>query len=115
MIVSGTGFSLDLFKPDMSMSVAKVDEWDVHYETGDFFERTTHFAYLSQSFPSSFIDSDAGIYLKGRNHEWLRGRYVAAIVLRQWLIHLTQTYVYSSFRGGIAQRTLERQCPIDPA
>ena len=91
IIVSGTGFPLDLFKPAISSSVGKVDEWDVHYETGDFSERTTHFAYLSQFFPSSFINSDAGLYLKGRIHEWLRGRYVAAIVLRRWLTHLTQT------------------------
>ncbi len=84
VIVSGTGFSLDLFKMVLASSVGKTrTTWAVHYETGDFSERETQLAYLSQFFPPSFIDSDTGRHLMTRTHEWLRGRYVEAIVLRR--------------------------------
>src|SRR5260221_14785489 len=49
VIVSGTGFSLDLFKMVLASSVGKTcTTWAVHYETGDFSERETQLAYLSQ-------------------------------------------------------------------
>ena len=83
IIVSGTGFSLDLFKSVLASSIGKTPTtWDIHYQIGDFSNQETQFAYISRFFPSPFFHTPRGDLIKSRMYEWLRGRYVEAIVLR---------------------------------
>jgi hypothetical protein len=82
-IVSGTGFSLGLFRTIlMTSSVGKNSLWSVVHTTGDFANRDTQFAYISRYLPPSFLLSQSGDILKTRMYELLRGRYVVAIVSR---------------------------------
>ena len=83
IIVSGTGFSLELFKTALASGVGKdSSSWDVVHTTGDFANQNTQLAYLSRYLPPSFFLSQSGRVLKARMYEWLRGRYVVGIVLR---------------------------------
>jgi len=81
-IVSGTGFSLDLFISIATSGVSKGRSWDVVYDTGDFSDQDTQLDYISRYLPSPFLVSPSGESLKIRMYEWLRGRYVVAIVSR---------------------------------
>lgn len=84
IIVSGTGFSLKLFKTVLTSGVGKDSRaWDVVHTTGDFANENTQLAYISRYFPPSFLLSQSGHVLKARMYEWLRGRYVVAVVLSQ--------------------------------
>jgi hypothetical protein len=75
IIVSGTGFSLDLFKTVLASGVGKdPDKWDVVRETGDFTNRDTQASYISRYLPPSFLLSQSGTALVTRMFEWLRGR-----------------------------------------
>jgi hypothetical protein len=84
IIVSGTGFSLNLFKTVLTSGVGKDSSaWDIVHTTGDFVNENTQLAYISRYLPPSFLLSQSGHVLKARMYEWLRGRYVVAVVLRQ--------------------------------
>ena len=83
LIISGTGFSLELFKSVLGSSVGKKPiQWFAQYKTGDFSNNEMQSDYFSQFFPSSFAHSSSGELLKSRIYEWLRGRYVEVIVSR---------------------------------
>ena len=56
MVVSGTGFSLSLFKAIMASGVGK-DSWDIVHATGDFSDPDTQSSYVSRYLPSSFLIS----------------------------------------------------------
>jgi hypothetical protein len=74
-IVSGTGFSLSLFKTVLTSGVGKDSSgWKVVHKTGDFTSRRTQESYISQYLPVSFLSSPSGTALLTRMHEWLRGR-----------------------------------------
>ena len=77
VIVSGTGFSLDVFKTVLASGVSKVEsKWHVVHETGDFSDQGVQWAYLSRYLPPKFLLSPSGRHLRTRIHDWLRGRYV---------------------------------------
>lgn len=74
-IVSGTGFSLNMFKTVLASGVGKASStWPVVHETGDFQHRALQHSYINQYFPSGFLSSDSGVTLILRMFEWLRGR-----------------------------------------
>jgi hypothetical protein len=74
-IVSGTGFSLDLFQTVLASGIGKVpDHWDVVRHTGDFKNPGTQSSYISRYLPPSFLLSESGTGLVSRMFEWLRGR-----------------------------------------
>jgi hypothetical protein len=74
-IVSGTGFSLSIFKTVLTSGVGKDSSgWDVVHDTGDFTEWRTQESYISQYLPVSFLSSPSGTALLTRMQEWLRGR-----------------------------------------
>jgi hypothetical protein len=74
LIVSGTGFSLDLFITVLTSGVGKKAEWTVVHGTGDFTNRGTQLEYVSRYLPPSFLTSQSGDHLKTRLYDWLRGR-----------------------------------------
>ena len=77
VIVSGTGFSFDLFKTVLASGVSKVEsEWRVVHETGDFSDQGVQWGYVSRYLPLKFLLSPSGCHLQIRIHNWLRGRYV---------------------------------------
>jgi hypothetical protein len=83
IIISGTGFSLELFKTVVTSGVGKDSAtWNTVHDTGDFSEQAKQLAYISRYVPSSFLISPSGEILKVRTYEWLRGRYVVAIISR---------------------------------
>ena len=74
-IVSGTGFSLDIFQTVLASGIGKVPEkWDVFHGTGDFTNPDTQSSYISRYLPPSFLLSESGTVLVSRMYEWLRGR-----------------------------------------
>jgi hypothetical protein len=74
-IVSGTGFSFDLFQTILVLGVGKVpDRWDVVRHTGDFKNSGTQLSYISRYLPPSFLRSESSTGLVSRMFEWLRGR-----------------------------------------
>lgn len=74
-IVSGTGFSLDLFKTVLTSGVGKdPDAWDVVHTTGDFADRERQKSYVTRYLPPSFLLLQSGATLLRRMFEWLRGR-----------------------------------------
>jgi hypothetical protein len=84
LIVSGTGFSLDLFKTLMASGTAKDSSlFDVIHTTGDFSKQDTQFNYISRYLPPTFLASTSGTCLKTRLYDWLRGRCVATKVYRR--------------------------------
>jgi len=85
VIISGTGFSLELFKTLMASGVGKLAaiEFDVVHTTGDFSEPGTQSLYVSHYLPPPFLASDSGTRLMTRVYDWLRGRYVATKVSRR--------------------------------
>ncbi|KAF8240566.1 hypothetical protein L208DRAFT_1384366 [Tricholoma matsutake] len=75
-IISGTGFSLDLFQTVLVSGVGKVpDQWDVVRNTGDFKNPGIQLSYISRYLPPSFLLSESGTSLVSRMFEWLRGRH----------------------------------------
>jgi hypothetical protein len=80
VIVSGTGFSLDLFTTALTSDVGGVGkdsgEWDVVRTTSDLSNRDIQLDYISRYLPPSFLRSPSGTHLKTRMYDWLRGRYV---------------------------------------
>jgi hypothetical protein len=75
IIVSGTAFSLDLFKTVLTSGIGKVpDKWDVVCGTGDFMNRSKQERYITRYLPPSFLGGPSGIALVTRMFEWLRGR-----------------------------------------
>ena len=84
VIVSGTSFSPEVFKTDMTSGVAKdSSQFDVIHTTGDFSERDAQFYYISRYLPPSFLASECGTCLRTRLYEWVRGRYVETKVYRR--------------------------------
>jgi len=86
VIVSGTGFSLDLFKPIMKTWGVGKDRpkmFDVIHTTGDFSDPDIQFRYISRYLPPAFLASDSGAHLTTRVYDWLRGRYVLTKVSRR--------------------------------
>ena len=84
IIVSGTGFSLALFKTAMASGIGKdATHFDVVHTTGDFSDRDTQSHYISCYLPPSFLSSESGTYLRTRVYDWLRGRYVATKASRR--------------------------------
>ena len=77
VIVSGTGFSFDIFKSVTTSQVGKPDDkWTVVHQTGDFSNREAQKDYVSHLLPPSFLASEPGIALLPRLYSWLRGRWV---------------------------------------
>jgi hypothetical protein len=77
VIVSGTGFSLNLFKTTRTSGVAKgSSQWRVVHNTGDFSDRDVQSKYVFRYLPRSFLISTSGAHLQTRIYDWLRGRYV---------------------------------------
>jgi hypothetical protein len=77
VIVSGTGFSLDLFRTVLTSGTGKDTDssaWEVVHETGDFINRDTQVSYISLYLPPTFLSSSSGAGLTTRMYEWLRGR-----------------------------------------
>ena len=80
-IVSGTGFSFELFKQVVTSGVGKGNTaWDSVHSTGEFSDQDAQLAYISRYVPPPFLTSMSGEILKTRMYEWLRGRYVVAII-----------------------------------
>lgn len=74
-IVSGTGFSLSLFKTVLTLGVGKDSPtWDVVHTTGDFMNRGDQESYITRYLPAAFLSSPSGCNLVKRVHDWLRGR-----------------------------------------
>lgn len=76
VIISGTGFSPDLFKEVFTSGVGKVGLMRVHYATGEFIDPKDQLRYITQYIPSDFLQSPSGKSLVDRSYNWLRGRYV---------------------------------------
>jgi hypothetical protein len=77
VIVSGTGFSHELFETALASGVDKGSlGWDVVHATGDFSNQDIQLAYISRYLTPSFLHSPSGTHLKTRMYGWLRGRYV---------------------------------------
>jgi hypothetical protein len=75
VIVSGTGFSFELFKAVPTSGVGKQKvEWSVVHDTGDFTIREVQKRYISQLLPPSFLVSQPGTTLLPRLYGWLCGR-----------------------------------------
>ena len=86
VIVSGTGFSLSLFKEVMSSTVSKgTTPPFVDHFTGNFFEEEAQLSYVARYLPHTYLDSESGKHLKTRIRRWLRGRCVATKVLESQL------------------------------
>jgi len=75
VIVSGTGFSLELFRTGSGIGKVKT-EWDVTHATGDFINQGIQLDYISLYLPPWFLTTTPGAHLKTRMYAWLRGRYV---------------------------------------
>jgi hypothetical protein len=75
VIVSGTGFSLSLFKTVFTSGVGKSAK-RTQYATGDFANQDAQLQYVTRYLPPGFLQSPSGISLIDRLHNWLRGRYV---------------------------------------
>ena len=73
-IVSGTGFSLELFTDVLGSGVAKESAWQVVHEVGNFIEQPVQERYISRYLPAAFLESPSGALLRNRMHDWLRGR-----------------------------------------
>jgi hypothetical protein len=80
VIISGTGFSLSLFRHYPSGVCQDSSMFDVVHTTGDFSDPDTQSLYISRYLPPFFLASDSGTRLKTRVYDWLRGRYVATKV-----------------------------------
>jgi hypothetical protein len=76
IIVSRTGFSLDLFETVVSSGVSKQPRWESVHTTGDFSKPDIQLNYISRYLPPLFLQSQSGTHLKTRVYDWLRGRYV---------------------------------------
>jgi hypothetical protein len=75
IIVSGTGFSLDLFRTVLTSGIGKdPNAWDVVHTMGDFINRKRQESYVARYLPPSFLHSKSGAALLRRVFEWLRGR-----------------------------------------
>ncbi|KAM6492769.1 hypothetical protein JOM56_012493 [Amanita muscaria] len=75
-VVSGTGFSLSLFKTVLTSGVGKYKgSWSVVRQTGDFINRDPQKTYITRYLPPSFLSSPSGTVLVSRMYEWLRGRH----------------------------------------
>ncbi|KAM6496474.1 hypothetical protein JOM56_009180 [Amanita muscaria] len=78
-IVSGTGFSLDLFKTVLTSRTASVSKaspsWEVVHQTGDSINRDLQKSYITRYLPPPFLSSPSGTVLVSRMYEWLRGRH----------------------------------------
>jgi hypothetical protein len=79
-IVSGTGFSLNLFPTVFQMvltsGVGKATGsalWQEVHQTGDFINRGVQESYVSRYLPPTFLSSPSGTALVSRLFEWLRG------------------------------------------
>jgi len=78
LIVSGTGFSLPLFRDVMGSNVSKATIPPlVDYFTGGFFDRNDQLSYVARYLPRIYLDSASGKHLETRIRRWLRGRCVA--------------------------------------
>ena len=86
LIVSGTGFSLSVFRDVMGSNVGKatIPPLVVH-STGDFFDQDDQLSYVCRYLPPTFLASDSGKHLETRIRRWLRGRCVATKVLESHL------------------------------
>jgi hypothetical protein len=113
VIVSGTGFSLELFKNVAGSPVAKAPapSWEVRYTTGNFFDREVQLRHVDRYLPSTYLDSASGKHLKIRIWTWLRGRCVATKVLASQLNRSLQAQVHSPLSGRGVSRSVERQLP----
>ena len=82
VIVSGTGFSLDLFQILFTSGLGgkQPEEWEVVHAMGDFTDRSIQESYISRYLPPHFLLSPSGTALITRMFEWLRGRRVMFVV-----------------------------------
>jgi hypothetical protein len=95
LVVSGTGFSLQLFQTVLTSGIGKGSpQWQVVHATGDFSQKDTQLAYISRFLPPSFLLSTSGMHIKARMYEWLRGRYV---VVKTWAV----AHVFGSGIGSL--------------
>jgi len=78
LILSGTGFSLSLFRERMGANVSKATiPLLVDYFSGGFFDRNDQLSYVARYLPRTYLDSASGKHLETRIRRWLRGRCVA--------------------------------------
>jgi hypothetical protein len=76
VIISGTGFSPDLFQVLFKSGLGgkQPEEWDVVHTMGDFTDRSIQKSYISRYLPAPFLLSPSGTALITRMFQWLRGR-----------------------------------------
>jgi hypothetical protein len=79
-IVSGTGFSLQLFTHASGSGVAKESEWIRVHDVGNFIEQSAQERYISRYLPAAFLTSPSGVLLRNRMHDCLRGRSVTTFL-----------------------------------
>lgn len=96
MIVSGTGFPLDVFTTIVTPGAGKPNVWEVVHATGDSKNRETQESYIIRYLPPSFRKSQSGVALIARMFEWLRGRQVRSFLFLPglMLIGFVQTPIY---------------------
>ena len=117
-IVSGTGFSLDIFQTVLASGIGKVPEkWDVFHCTGDFMNPGTQSSYISRYLPPSFLLSESGTVLVSRMYEWLRGRRVMFSVVGQRLklIYVGKSSIYRQVSRGTDRRRVDDCMPKFPS
>jgi hypothetical protein len=75
-ILSGTGFSWQVFQRVADSGVAKnvAKTWKFYHGSGGFYDQTTQSAYIRQYIPDSFLETPSGKRLLERSYWWLRGR-----------------------------------------
>jgi hypothetical protein len=75
-ILSGTGFSWQVFQRVANSGVAKIppDTWEFYHGSGGFYDQTAQEAYIRQYIPDFFLDTPSGKRLLERSYLWLRGR-----------------------------------------
>ena len=117
VILSGTSFSLELFKTvTHSAAIAKTPSpgWEVVCSTGNFFEPDLQFSYIARYLPPTYLNSESGKYLKTCIWRWLWGRCVATEVLASQLNCFLQALVHSPLSGRCTDRSLEGNWPAPP-
>ena len=111
VIVSGTGFSLQLFQKVTNSAVAKgtYHPWESVHSTGNFFDRDAQLSYVARYLPPTYLNSTSGKHLQTRIQKWLRGRCVATNVLASQLNRSLQAQVYSPVYGRSVNCSLDGQ------
>jgi hypothetical protein len=75
-ILSGTGFSWQVFQRLANSGVAKTlpETWEFYHGSGGFHDQASQEAYIRRYIPDSFLGTPSGKRLLERSYRWLRGR-----------------------------------------